>query len=402
MLPLIILSSTPDGGKKYILDDAGLSFRGPAGLMEPAFALFNANKKTWDATLIHNSEGVNYWKSTTLRANHLNNATTIDLTNVAGKPINIKPNMKIKNITTGDIYVTSATPGDIVVTAGTKTVCSNVTGVTAAGTAGDTIIILNPLHEENTDFGTDDSRTSTITKYATQIFMHAFDFSRRAMNIESMIANGDAKFEIQKQRVLKQCEDDVLTSIFQGAYAISTQNSESGFPAKSENGGIIDSFTRAGGTITNLAGALTLDILSNYAVEMVDKKVPLFGSDAYVGSNAEHVIFANYKTRKKLNFLDSSNVRRDQEIRMIKTGVTAIEVAGVNFDLIGVPQNCLPDGWIIMMHKNQYEFGALQNSEWSIQEVSVQHAGKKWGVYGEYGGVLKFPDTIKVVKGITV
>ena len=399
MFPLIVLSSTSDAGKKYILDDE-ISVRGP--VMEPALNILLGAGKTWKAPLINNPEAVNYWKATTVKTDYANNATTVEFTNTAGKPINIKPNMKIKNITTGDTITTSSSTSDITVTAGTKTACANVTGVTVAGTAGDTVIILNPTHSENTDFGTDDSITSTITKYATQIFMHAFDMSFTAQAVEDMIANGDANFAQQKERILKQCENDLLVAAFQGIYAISSANSESGYPATRAMGGIIDSYTRAGGSVTNLAGALTLDTLSNYLVELFDYKVPLVRSEAYAGSDAEHVIYANAKTRKKFNFLDSSNVRRDQMVKKIQTGVTTIEVSGINCDLVTVPPEALPDGWFIIAHKSQYLLGPLQNSNWAIQEVPVSHRGNKWGISGEFGGVLRFPSTIKVVKGMTV
>ncbi|GEM_PF-6855779 len=398
MFPLIILSSTSDAGKKYILDDE-IAVRGP--VMEPALNILLAAGTTYKAPLINNPEAVNYWKSTTVNANYLSTATTVEFKNLAGKPINIKPSMKIKNVTTGDIIVTSATAADITVTAGTKTSCANVTGVTAAGTAGDTVIILNPLLAENADFGTDDSVTSKITKYATQIFMHAFDESYTAMAVEEMIANGDANFSQQKERILRLCENDLLVAAFQGAYAISSANAESGYPANREMGGIIDSYTRAGGVITNLAGALTLDILSNYLVDIYNKKVPLVRSEAYAGSDAEHMICANAQTRKKINFLDSSNVRRDQMVKKIITGVTTVEVAGINCDIVTVPPEALPDGWITIQHKSQYRLGPLSSSTWAVQEVPVSHRGKKWGISGEYGGVLKYADTIRVIKGIT-
>ncbi len=51
MFPLIILSSTSDAGKKYILDDE-IAVRGP--VMEPALNILLAAGTTYKAPLINN------------------------------------------------------------------------------------------------------------------------------------------------------------------------------------------------------------------------------------------------------------------------------------------------------------------------------------------------------------
>lgn len=394
------LSSTFNTGKKYILDDE-IAVRGP--IREVALNILLAAGKTWKSPLPNNPEAVNYFSDTTVQANYLNNATTVRLVSTVAKPIKLRPGSIIKNITTGDTLVLSASTSDITISAGVYVQAANVTGVTAAGTAGDICILLEPTRAEDADFDTDDSVISTITKYATQVFQKGFALSGTAQAIEDMIANGDARYEEQKERVLAQLESKLLTHAFWGTYAISGANSESGYPATRAMGGIIDSFTRAGGSITNLGGAITLDVLSGYAAELNELKVPMVKGDDYTGSEAQHVIFVPGKTRRKFNFLNDAGrpVTRSQDDKIVKTGVTTVELAGRYYDIVTVPINALPEGYMVMMHKGQYQLGPLQNSDFAVKEIETANRGNEWGLHGEFGGVMKFANAAKVVKGIT-
>lgn len=234
--------------------------------------------------------------------------------------------------------------------------------------------------------------------------MHAFDETYTAEAIENMIANGDANFLEQQNRILKQLEDDILVQAFRGVHGSSSSNAESGYKEGREMDGIINAYTRSGQSIINLGAALDLKTLGTYLSDIDDAKLPLQKVPAYAGStDAEFVIFANGRTRNSLdNSLDTSNIRRQQETKRIVRGVTGIEVAGINVDLVKVPPSCLANGWIVIMHKAQYDLRFLQNSTPRIQKVEVQHRGKKFGISAEAGGRLRFPDTIKVVKGITL
>lgn len=180
---------------------------------------------------------------------YLSGATSIPLS--AGHGSNVKVGDVLRSMTMGDAMWVTAIATD------TLTVVRNV-GVkaAAAGTAGDTLLIMSNAHAQGADFPQTAILVPTLGYNYTQIFRHGYTFSNTAKEIE-YVGRGQPEDESANKGV--EHKRAIEYSAFWGARDMKT-DAVTGEPVGFA-GGLVEFITTFK---TDVAGSLTVDYVDNW------------------------------------------------------------------------------------------------------------------------------------------
>ncbi len=176
----------------------------------------------------------------------------------AGQGANVRIGDVLRNMARGDAMWVTNVVGDVL------TVVRNVGVKTAvAGTAGDTMLIMSNAAAQGADFGQTAIVLPTTTYNYTQIFRHGYSFSRTATKAMNYTGREPASESDDKALEHKRA---IEYSGFWGARDQKTDPT-SGEPT-GFTGGLVEFITT---NKTDVAGALTVDVVDNFLTQVLRK-----------------------------------------------------------------------------------------------------------------------------------
>lgn len=398
----------PDTSKEYLLDDV-LMVRGPK--RHPVYNMFLQAGKGWKSTKIESPLATNFFDRVECYENYTNVATTVKVKVDSQNPINPKPNMKFFNERTKETMKTSTSAADIT-SDGTKWTLANcvrhVDGTSAvAGLADDQITFGNDVVNEDTEFTGNDVVTSIRQVYFTQIFQRAFGLSKTTQDMAAMIANRDGQIAEQSNRILNHIERKVFQQCFRGVHGASSSdiNAETGYPDAREMTGLFNAASRLGGLVTDMGG-LPIDtgLFDDTLSEINDLELPIQQSDGQNAGSAaaEYMFLSNGNTKNAINILESSKLERLQGDSKLINFLGTYVGGPLAVDFFTVPPSCLFDGEGILMHKSQYMLAPLNGGDFAVDKLAKVSRGDRYGVSGELGGAVQYPEGLRCFKGIGI
>lgn len=406
-MPSPLVSYTPDTLRENLLNT--LHVRTPRRNL--ALQMFLTNSQAWATPVIQVPYGKNYFDIGTANAAYNNTVTTIVIAKDPKTPILPKINQEIYVPSTGEIILTSGSSADITETSTTITLVNITRGArstTAAAIAISATLVAGPdIVKENAEFSTTDSDSFTSIRqvYFTQIFQAPLNMSGTAIAIGNNVANKDVDEAEQTQRILDHLENvKLLQACLRGVHGASSTllNATTQAADDSRMSGIIPTITRLGSAnnIIDAGGNMTMGLFDDILRQVNDLELAdptISQGQNPVGSEAQFVCLLNGFTKNKANILDASSRRRDQNetkiIRFVETYVGPLAI-----DFVVVPNYALFDGEMVVIKKGQYQCAPLQGLAFKKEELAKTTRGKRWGIHGQYGGVLMYPDCAFYVK----